>query len=98
MDQLYIAAIGAAIYGVIREIGGQIVAVKKASNEVEAQENEAYKKRTDALITELRADYEAQILKTDAAMKIANEALASQHQCEKDKIRLEGKVDLVTWL
>jgi hypothetical protein len=98
MDQIYIAAIGATIYGVIREIGGQIVAVKKTNNEVETAENAAYKARTDRQIAELRADYEMMRGQLSEAERRDKQSQEHTHQCEKDKIRLEGKLDLLTKL
>lgn len=90
--------LGAIIYAVVREIIGGIIQIRSASHKQEKDEWEAVEKRQKEYLEQIKLEYEEQKKASKEAIDKANEAYKGQIECEKNTIRLEAKIELLTRL
>lgn len=95
MNEAALVAIGAIVYGVIREIGGQIVSIKKVTSEQKEIEFKAHEQRMIAYVAEVKKDYEEAKEDREKAEVARKEAEIKQVDCEKNTIRLEARIELL---
>lgn len=98
MDTALAAGIASAITLVIRELVGGIVQLRSASSSAEKQEREEYEERMKRYLAEAKEDRDAARRDKVEAERRAMESFQKQIDCEKNAIRLEARIELLTRL
>lgn len=92
------AGIASAVTLIIRELVAGLIQLRGQSNEKEKQERADYEQRMKRYLAEAEADRDAAEKKRQEAVDAQMETFRKQIECEKNTIRLEAKVELLTRL
>lgn len=98
MDPMVSAGIGGVVVLIIREIAAALLQLRGQSTENERKERTEFEARMQRYLKEAEEDRDEARKERDEEKKARETAFKAQIECEKNTIRLEAKVELLTRL
>lgn len=98
MDAAGWGALGAVLYGLIREVVGGLIQIMTARGNINKAEKDEELNRYKTMMEEMKKEVKEAKERADTAEQEAKAAQQAQIECEKNSIRLEARIELLTRL